>query len=253
MRVVSDVKEIESRRDVMLVRLDKSRILVVGCDASAAVGPKPVDVLRADAGTVGKFAARVALMEIIAVGAQPICLSVTLCVEPLPTGREIVEGIRSELKRSGLEDVSIVRSSEKNFSVRQTGVGVTVVGLTDDLKIGRCKRGDMVIALGHPCVGFEVLRGERAKSIADLADVNALLRLPFVHEIIPVGSKGILKEAKVIAADSELRFLPEEDVRFDMNKSAGPATVVLTAIPPSNWEELQEIIDKPLSPVGKLR
>jgi len=40
---------------------------------------------------------------------------------------------------------------------------------------------------------------------------------------------------------------------IDMNKSAGPATVVLCAIVPSRWPELQEIIDKPLSFVGVLR
>ena len=74
---------------------------------------------------------------------------------------------------------------------------------------------------------YEVLRGERAKSIAGMRDVNALLELHFVHEIIPVGSKGILKEATI-----------------DMSKSAGPATVVLCAIAPSRWPELQEIIHK---------
>ena len=253
MRRMLGAVEIKSARDVVLIRLDQRRILVVGCDATAAVGPKPVDVLRVDAATVGKFAARVALMETITVGAHPICVSVTLCVEPLPTGREIVDGIRRELERSGLGDVGMVRSSEKNFSVRQTGVGVTVIGLVRDPRIGKCKRGDLVIAIGHPCVGCEVLKGERARSIADLADVNALLRLPFVHEIIPVGSKGVLKEARVIAADSKLHFLPEKVAALDMNKSAGPATVVLCAISPSNWAPLQRIIDKPLNPIGELR
>ena len=251
MRSISG-SEIKSARDIVLVRLDQRRILVVGCDATGAVGPKPVDVLRVDAATVGKFAARVALMETIAVGANPICLSVTLSVEPFPTGREIIRGIRRELTRSKLGYVRMVRSSEKNFPVQQTGVGVTVVGLVHDPKIGKCKRGDLVIAIGQPCVGREVLKGERTRSIADLADVHALLRLPFVHEIIPVGSKGVLKEARILATDSKLRFLPRKPVTLDMNKSAGPATVALCAISPSNRARLQEIIDKPLNPIGEL-
>ena len=86
-----------------------------------------------------------------------------------------------------------------------------------------------------------------------MRDVNALLELHFVHEIIPVGSKGILKEAGIIAADSGLRFLPKKEATIDMSKSAGPATVVLCAIVPSRWPELQESIHKPLSFVGELR
>ena len=91
------IKRIETARDIVLIRLDERRILVVSCDSTGAIGPKPVDALKVDAVTVGKFAARVALMEILAVGAKPICLSIALCVEPVPTGRAIMKGVRREL------------------------------------------------------------------------------------------------------------------------------------------------------------
>jgi thiamine monophosphate kinase len=252
---VSNFKRIESARDVALIRMDSRNVLVVSCDSAGAIGPNSVDALRVDAATVGKFTTRVALMEAVAVGARPVCVSVTLCVEPIPRGHEIIRGVRRELQAAKLGDVRIVQSSEKNFSVRQTGVGVTVGGIAQnqDLRVGKCRRGDLVIAIGRPCVGYEVLRGERAKSIAGMRDVNALLELRFVHEIIPVGSKGILKEARIIAADSGLRFLPKKEATIDMSKSAGPATVVLCAIVPARWPELQEIIHKPLSFVGELR
>ena len=125
------VKRIETARDIVLLRLDERRILVVSCDSTGAVGPKPMDSLKVDAAIVGKFTARVALMEIIAVGAKPICLTVALCVEPVPTGREIMNGVRRELEASGLEGVSIVQSSEKNFPVQQTSVGTTVNGIVE--------------------------------------------------------------------------------------------------------------------------
>jgi len=249
------VKRIETARDIVLLRLDGRRNLVVSCDSTGAIGPKPLDSLKVDAAIVGKFTARVTLMEIIAVGAKPICLTVTLCVEPVPTGREIMKGVRRELNSSGFGGVSIVQSSEKNFRVRQTSVGVTANGIVDDhhLRVGRCKRGDFVIAVGKPLVGREVIAGERTGSIADLNVAQDLLELPYVHEIIPVGSTGIMKEASILGADSRLHFYPELKTPVDTTKSAGPATVILCAIVPTKWSQLQKTIDKPLSFIGELR
>ena len=249
------VRRIETARDVVLLKLDQRRILTVSCDSTGAVGAKPLDELKVGAATVGKFALRVTLMEIVAVGAKPICISVSLCVEPLPTGREIMKGVRRELRASGFEGVSIVQSSEKNFLVRQTSVGATATGLVDDpqLRVGRCKRGDLVIAIGNPCVGREVIDCDRAGVIANLDDVSDLLEFGYVHEIIPVGSKGILREANVVAADSRLRFYPTRKATVNMKKTAGPSTVILCAVIPTRLPELQKAIDKPLSFVGELR
>jgi selenophosphate synthetase-related protein len=47
--------------------------------------------------------ARVALMDVVATGAFPVILSVTLGVEKEPTGNKILEGIRSEDRNIGLD------------------------------------------------------------------------------------------------------------------------------------------------------
>jgi thiamine monophosphate kinase len=214
-----------------------------------------MDVLKVNAATVGKFTVRVALMETMAVGATPVCVSVTLSVEPSPTGRAVLRGVRRELHAAELAGLSIVSSSEKNFSVRQTGVGVTVGGIAKarKLRIGMCRRGDFVVAIGRPSLGYEVLEGERTATIADVEDVKTLLRTHFVHEVIPVGSQGILKEANILAVDSKLRFLPKKAVPLDMSKSAGPGTVVLCTVAPSNLTDLRRIEDKPMTLIGELR
>lgn len=248
-------KNVKTARDVVIVRLDKKRVLVVGCDSIGAVGSKPLDALIVHPAIVGKFAARVSLMEVVSVGAKPISLSVALCVEPIPAGRGIMNGVRGELRASGLEEVSIVQSSEKNFLVQQTGVGTMVNGIAENrhLRIGRCKRDDWLVAVGTPMVGRDVIEGERAGSIADLNDIFDLLDLPCVHEIIPVGSRGIFREAKTIATDSRLRFSPAKNANVNMERSAGPATVIICAIKPGKLSELSRTIDKPLSFVGELR
>ena len=120
--------------------------------------------------------------------------------------------------------------------------------------MGRCKRETGVIAVGNPQVGREVIEGERTGSIADLNDAFDLLELPYVHEIIPVGSRGIIREAgTIVGAGFRLHFYPEQRREGGYEKSAGPATVIICAIVPTKWSELQKTIDKPLSFVGELR
>ena len=55
-------------------------VMVVGCDAAGGIGPKPLDKVKVSGYTLGRFTARVALMEVLAVGASPICLVNTLSV-----------------------------------------------------------------------------------------------------------------------------------------------------------------------------
>jgi hypothetical protein len=199
--------------------------------------------------------ARVALMELFAVGADPISLACTLSVEPDPTGNQIIRGIKDEIWNADLHGVQILCSSEKNFEVSQTGVGVTGIGLATlpNLKIGRCKPGDEVVAIGEPHVGQEVLVGERNRRLADTRDVREIRRKSFVHEIIPVGSRGILYEAQVMAKGSKLSFRPIESGEIDLKKSAGPATVLVCAIPRGTLRMVTAaVIDKPSKLIGKL-
>jgi hypothetical protein len=195
-------------------------------------------------------------MELLAVGADPVGISGTFSVEPEPTGNLIIEGIREEVRRSHLRGLRIVCSSEKNFRVKQTGIGITAIGLVSEsmLKVGRCEQGDEVIAIGEPCVGREVIPAEKNRQIASTLDVLRLRNKPFIHELIPVGSKGILYEAKAMAKDSELVFQRAVPGRIDLNKSAGPATVLLSALPKGSFRKLREAIPrKSVRVIGTLR
>jgi selenophosphate synthetase-related protein len=246
---------IETARDVRLFRLG-GEIIVVSCDSCGGIGPKPLDRVRVDGYTVGRFTARVALMEALSVGAEPMCLANTLAVEPRPTGTQIIKGIRDEAKRAQLDSrIIMTYSTEKNIPVRQTGLGVTVVGTATakSLRIGRCRPGDAIVAIGLPHVGDEVVAAEKRQRIADTRDVRSLLNCHFVNEVIPVGSQGILHEAQIIAEDSNLRFALRPNLDIDIRKSAGPGTVVLCACPDSRLRELSALVEKPVSLIGALR
>jgi hypothetical protein len=89
--------QIDTLRDIRLFRLDKKRILVISCDSAGGIGPKPIDRIRVSGYVVGKFTARVALMEALWGGGLPFCVVVTLSVKPEPTGIQVLRGVRSEL------------------------------------------------------------------------------------------------------------------------------------------------------------
>ncbi|MEM2099368.1 MAG: hypothetical protein QXU99_06485 [Candidatus Bathyarchaeia archaeon] len=246
---------IPTRRDILLFEIGYGKVIVVGCDSAGGIGPKPLDKVKTDGYTVGKFAARVALMEVLSTGAKPFCAVGTIGVEPEPTGNAILNGIKSEVTKAGLNpQTSVTCSLEKNFQVEQTGMGVTVIGAVDKilLKIGVSKPNDVVMAIGKPCFGEEVISAENKGQIANLLDVSRSLRLNFIHEVLPVGSKGVLYEANVLAESSKLKFKPIRNPKIDLQKSAGPATVLLASLPASRVADFQHRIKKPINIVGQL-
>ena len=247
---------VTTSRDVLLLGIDKTRSIVVSCDVAGAIGSKLLDTVQADPSLVGKLTARVALMELLATGADPIAISGTFSVEPRPTGESVIEGIRREIRHAHLGDLRIVCSSEKNFKVKQTGVGITAIGLVSNsmIKISQCQAGDEIVAVGEPRVGREVIRAEASRQVADTLDVVRLRKSPFVHELIPVGSKGVLYEAKVMAKDSQLYFEPSEPRPINLQKSAGPATVLLVALRKGSLARIGNATGrKPVKRVGTLR
>lgn len=246
-------QRIDTLRDISLIRLGDENYLVIACDSAGGIGPKKGDSLRVPGQVVGRFTTRVALMEVMAVGARPVNVINTLAVEYEPTGKEIITGIRAEVNKAGLDpDIVINGSTEENIPTFQTGIGVTVIGLVEasGLRLARSSPLDMVVAVGLPMVGEEVLAKE--KYIADLSTLQGLLQLDFIHEILPVGSKGISYEAGILAKMSGLKLDFNPELKIDPEKSAGPGTVLLASLPADKIEEVSRFISKPVNVVGRL-
>ena len=246
-------KTIKTARDISVFEVNADSVMVVGCDSAGGIGPKPLDKIKVSGYTLGRFTARVALMEVLAVGATPVCLTNTLGVEPDPTGFEIVEGINSEVQLAGLDrSLVVIGSMEKTVAVEQTGIGVTVVGLAskNKLKIGLSKPDDLLAAVGRPSVKNEVLPAEERGEIADLEDLLKLMSCEFVHDVIPVGSQGMMHEVNVLARDSRLNAKLVENPEVETQVSAGPATVILVTISKNDLNKLFGLIDKPVNVIG---
>jgi hypothetical protein len=243
------------RGDVSILKVPTGHAIVTGSTSSGAIGPKEMDKIKVDGRILGKFLARVALMDVSATGAFPLLLSVTLGVEKEPTGNAIIEGIRGEARSFGLDPNQVImENTEDNFETLQTGVGLTVVGFANDeeLRIGKTCPGDLIVAIGKPKVGDEVIAAEVRGEIADLKNVTLLSQRKYVHDIWPVGGFGIAREAKMMAYGVGRQLKICEVQGLDLNKSAGPATVVLATIDRDSLEDLISLIPKPINVVGEI-
>lgn len=243
------------RGDVSILKIPTGHAVVCGSTSSGAVGPKEMDKVKVEGRVLGKFLARVALMDVTATGAFPLIMSVTLGVEKEPAGNEILEGIRHEARSIGLDPNQVLmEKTEDNFQTMQTGAGLTVVGFAneEELRLGKTCPGDLIVAIGRPKVGDEVIAAEAHGEIADLKNVTQLAQWKYVHDIAPVGGFGIASEAKMMAYGVGRQLKLKDVNTLDLNKSAGPATVVLATIDKDRLEDLVSLIPKPINVVGEI-
>ncbi len=243
------------RGDVSILRIPTGHAIVTGSTSSGAVGPKIMDKVKVDGGVLGKFLARVALMDVTATGAFPLLLSVTLGVEKDPTGNEIIQGISREARSIGLDPNQVLmENTEDNFETVQTGAGLTVVGFAneEELRLGKTIPGDLIVAIGKPKVGEEVILSEVKGEIADLKNVIQLSQKKYVHDIAAVGTFGIADEARMMAYGVGRQLKLMEVQGLDFNKSAGPATVILTTVDKERLEDLMSSISKPINVIGEI-
>lgn len=240
-------------RDLTLIDQENDKILVIACDSSGGIGNKPEDIVKVPEEIVGYYAARVAIMEVLSIGAEILTVIDTLSVEMEPTGRRIIQGIERLLQEAGIDTIALNGSTEENIPTCQTAMGITVIGEVHkkDVRANKSKKGDYVVVLGIPKVGNEVII-PFDEEICSIKELQNLLRLKEVKEIYPVGSKGILYEVNCLARSNQRELKILENQNIDLKKSAGPATVIIFTVNPKDISKVQEKIEKPLEVIGEL-
>jgi hypothetical protein len=196
--------------------------------------------MKIDPYFAGKFTVRVALLEVMASGAEPAVISDGLCCEMDPTGKAILRGMEDEIALCGLKDVMMTGSTEENFPSSMTGIGLTVLGFAEEgeLRFGTGMRGDIALLAGTPAMGAKV-------DISDnscYTNISRLLACENVIEIVPAGSKGILYEANLLAELHGLSFRPKAGV-VDLSASAGPATCIVAICRPEAAREFPDFTE----------
>ena len=183
----------EKVRDVTLIPLVGDMSLVIACNSDASIGEKKNDYYKNAYEEVAVSAMKVPLMEVLATGAVPVVVVDNLCMEMEGAGKRIISIMRRQLEEAGLSNVQLTGSTEDNMPTTQSGFGVTAIGLLQmQLRIASTRRGDRVVCVGVPRSGIKNERySEYDRDTAKVSTVRRLAGLPYVHEILPVGSKGV--------------------------------------------------------------
>jgi hypothetical protein len=242
---------IKKVRDLTLVSIDNEKTMVISCDSCGGIGLKSGDSLKYPPFHVGKYTAKVALLEVLCSGADIVCITNAVCNEMNHTGEEIIKGIKEELKVLNIDNVTLTGSTEENINTNSTAVGVTVIGIVENnkLKVNNVNCNCTLISVGIPKVGNEI-NLDNDKEIASYEDLNILLNIEGILEIVPVGSKGIRYECEQLAISNNLNLEINKDTTVDLYKTAGPGTVLIAAIKNNYLEEIKKM--KNLNFIGKL-
>jgi hypothetical protein len=238
-------------RDV-LYWVDGPTAYVLACDSNAGIGQRPHDSLRQPPVETGYSAAKVALMEVLAVGATPFVLTNALGGPLDDYGQQVLAGINAAVDEVDAA-VAITGSDETNVPTLQTAVGVTVIGHAQaaSLRLGGTAIGDAVLCVGVPKDGLLVPYAEGDADIANLSDVQNASRIDAVHEVLPVGSRGVAYEAAKLAdgVNGVVRFSPSA---IDLTASAGSCTCFLVAVAPTAVGVLAPVVRTPVTVIGHI-
>lgn len=245
---------VDKLRDLSIVPLIGGISLVIACDSNAGNGEKELDMHPNPAHEVAVSALKVPLMEVLSSGAVPLIVVNNLCVEMDPYGRRLIGEMRAALERCGLGNVQLTGSTEDNMKTMQTGIGVTVIGMAreEGLLVGKAQEGDIIVCVGIPQSGIRTPYSEFAPDVAKIETVAALVKQPYIHELLPVGSKGARYEAHELARVAGLTFVEANPDAIDLATSAGASTAVLAAILPEDLDRLKRDAMVVCHPIGTM-
>ena len=185
--------------------------LWMGMDNSAGIGEKPQDVVHAPNSLVASMAARVALLELWCVGAEPHAI-LLMNFTGDSAWYDYERGIKQVFDEIGAPLPPLSGSTESNIETLQSGLAVQLIGrLTQD--INTC--GDWYL-IGTPLVGQAVL--ERVDEVVSLGELQQARKSGAISYVHPCGSGGVVKELERLGIAASVK-IPDG--------SAGPSTCVL--------------------------
>ncbi|WP_040209547.1 AIR synthase related protein [Neobacillus jeddahensis] len=233
-------------RNIITIPINDLDTLIIASDNSGAIGMKNDDHVHVPYETVAYYSFRVAAMECIAAGGEPISVVLHNFCGNEPW-EELVKGIQAGLDELNLHHVLITGSTESNFSLMQSAVGLVVIGK----KLGaETKRVDYWKYLKFAIVGLPLIGNEVVQQAHQVAPLSLFHKLCKEKKMIiwPVGSKGILYELNQIFP--KLKWSKDMIVSdVDVCKSSGPSTCFIVAYHHELEEKLLKLAGEYLHPL----
>jgi hypothetical protein len=208
-------------RDICRIPFSPKEDIILGTDNSGGIGTKEADFVQADDSLTAYFSARVSLMEVLSAKGTPFAILLHNFSGD-DRWEQYKEGIETAIEEAGIGEIPITGSSESNFPLQQSALGITVLAKTKTSTSTELPGQRVCYAvIGQPLVGSQVL--EQKDKAAPLSLFTRCCQSSLIMDMIPVGSKGILEELKVL---SNLKELTENQVtcELDIKVSGGPST-----------------------------
>src|SRR5699024_6649453 len=101
--------------------------LVIAVDNSGSIGMKTNDHVQVPYDVVSYYNFRVAWMECVSAGAEPISI-ILHNFSGDEAWSSLIKGIKQGMKELNVENISITGSTESNFSLHQSAVGLVIIG-----------------------------------------------------------------------------------------------------------------------------
>ena len=234
-------------RNAVVIPLNDEESLVITSDNSGGIGTKEQDLVKIPYEVTGYYLFRVAVMECIAAGARPSS-AVIQNFSGEEAWDELIKGVCKGLAELDMENLPVTGSTETNFLLSQSAVGINVIGLKYNKDARDFSASDKISVglVGLPLLGGEVV--SQADDVAPLSVFGRLCTAVVDAAVWPVGSKGVLHELKRMIAELKLPvngaalhkdLLSGCDV--DGLKSGGPGTCFLIAYLPEREQTIKEI------------
>lgn len=226
------------KRDIAVIPLQKGDDeLIMAVDNSGSIGMKPGDDVHVPYEIVSYYNFRVAWMECVSAGAQPISI-ILHNFSGDNAWSSLLKGIKQGMKELDVTDLKIIGSTESNFVLNQSAVGLAIIGHRKkkfkQKEVSLTKQEALKVAVvGKPLVGQEVI--DNQGEIAPLKLFQQLSKIENIT-ILPVGSKGILYELNQLFGNTAVNFKSE----LDLEKSSGPATCFIIACDENLFQKVKE-------------
>lgn len=208
--------------------------LIATTDNAAAIGKKPQDIVSASNKLTAYFTARVTFLEQLTANALPKHI-ILANFSGDTAWSSYVAGIQQVFEEAGLICPQIDGSTESNMPTLQSALSVTMLGEPQKRTSNELEHLCWY-TYGLPLVGNEVLA--QPEDVAQLQAIYRAWNEDIVQQVWPVGSKGLQAEFT--------RLFGSIHVESDLNieKSAGPSTVVLLGIHSEKEQLAQKIFSR---------
>jgi len=226
-------------RDILAIPLNEEENIVIASDNSGSIGMKVGDAVQVSYKTVAYYSFRGAVMECISSGAEPFAVVVqNFCGEE--AWEDLLQGMEQGIRELETVKIKITGSTESNFSLNQSAVGISVLGKTkasENTEKLMYNAQTRIAVIGSPLVGQEVVEKEE-----QIVPLSVFARICDLEEVvtIPVGSKGILHELNTLFEN--VTFTEKNvDATVEVLKSSGPSTCFVAVFPKEIMHKLISI------------